>query len=76
MAAAGDGGPDLVDVAITEDVWGAPLEELASVILTPHVAGITEQSQERILQVLAADISAMLDGRPPAAAVGAAAGAP
>lgn len=32
MAAAGDGGPDLVDVAITENVWGAPLEEPAAAV--------------------------------------------
>ncbi|WP_281176229.1 hypothetical protein [Pseudonocardia acaciae] len=38
-------------------------------ILTPHVAGITEESQRRILRVLADDIDAVLDGRPPASAV-------
>jgi D-3-phosphoglycerate dehydrogenase len=64
-------GGAALDVREQEPARPGRLEELDGVILTPHVAGITEQSQERILSVLAADISAVLDGRPPAAAVGA-----
>ena len=63
LAAAG------LDVREHEPPCPAALERLDNVVLTPHVAGITEQSQERILRVLAADIAAVLDGGSPSSAV-------
>lgn len=45
------------------------LEELDNVVLTPHVAGITAESQTRIAAALADDIAAVLAGRTPHNAV-------
>lgn len=58
-----------LDVRAHEPPRPGRLEGLPNVILTPHIAGITGQSQARILRVLADDIDAVLDGRPPASAV-------
>ncbi len=38
------------------------LERLSNVLLTPHVAGLTVESQARIARMLCADIDAVLDG--------------
>jgi (S)-sulfolactate dehydrogenase len=51
-----------LDVRATEPPTPGPLENLPNVVLTPHVAGITAESQDRITQVLAQDIRAVLDG--------------
>jgi len=51
-----------LDVRGTEPPVLGRLERQANVVLTPHVAGITEQAQGRIDQLLAADIDAVLDG--------------
>lgn len=47
------------------------LENLPTTVLTPHIAGITHESQEAILQVLATDIDAVLRGEEARAMVGA-----
>lgn len=47
-----------------------PIAMLENVILTPHVAGITAESQARILDILCADIEAVLDGQAAQANVG------
>ena len=41
-----------------------------NVIFTPHLAGITVESQQRILRILADDIAAVLDGGEAPHAVG------
>jgi D-3-phosphoglycerate dehydrogenase / 2-oxoglutarate reductase len=60
-----------LDVRAEEPPTPGRLERLGSVVLTPHVAGITEQSQARILQVLADDIRSVLAGGEARNAVGA-----
>lgn len=62
-------GGAALDVREHEPPHPGELETMDNVILTPHVAGITEQSQDRILRVLAADICAVFDGRSPSSAV-------
>ncbi|GAB3393852.1 hypothetical protein GCM10027568_23480 [Humibacter soli] len=64
-------GGAALDVRAVEPPELGRLEALDHVILTPHIAGITDQSQERILEVLAHDIEAVLSGAEAASAVGA-----
>nr|WP_246220758.1 NAD(P)-dependent oxidoreductase [Phytoactinopolyspora mesophila] len=59
-----------LDVREQEPPVPGRLEKLDNVVLTPHVAGITAQSQERIVGILAADIEAVLSGAPARHAVG------
>lgn len=62
-------GGAALDVREQEPPRRGDLETMDNVILTPHVAGITEQSQDRILRVLADGIRAVFDGRSPSSAV-------
>jgi D-3-phosphoglycerate dehydrogenase/(S)-sulfolactate dehydrogenase len=63
------GGAGL-DVRGAEPPSPGRLERLDSVVLTPHVAGITAESQRRILEVLAGDIRAVCGGGEARHAVG------
>ena len=60
-----------LDVRAQEPPVVSELETLSNVILTPHVAGITAESQMRINQILAANITLVLNGSPATHAVGA-----
>ncbi|MGI9157417.1 MAG: NAD(P)-dependent oxidoreductase [Marmoricola sp.] len=51
-----------LDVRAVEPAEAGPLDRLENVVLTPHVAGITVQSQHRILLAIAADIERVLSG--------------
>src|SRR5581483_1431601 len=53
------GGAGL-DVRAAEPPPPGPLDGAPNVIFTPHVAGITAESQQRIMTVLAQDITAVL----------------
>jgi D-3-phosphoglycerate dehydrogenase/(S)-sulfolactate dehydrogenase len=64
------GGAGL-DVRAAEPPPPGPLDGAPNVIFTPHVAGITVESQQRIMTVLAQDITAVLDGGMAGHAVGA-----
>ncbi len=63
-----------LDVRASEPPRTGELETLDNVILTPHVAGITHQSQERILTALAGEIRTVLAGGTARLAVGAVTG--
>jgi D-3-phosphoglycerate dehydrogenase/(S)-sulfolactate dehydrogenase len=59
-----------LDVRASEPPAPGPLDDAPNVIYTPHVAGITADSQRRIASVLADDICAVLDGGEAEHAVG------
>lgn len=51
-----------LDVRASEPPSVGELEAMDNVVLTPHVAGITRQSQDRVLTMLATDIEALFAG--------------
>lgn len=59
-----------LDVRADEPPAPGRLESHPLVVLTPHVAGLTDEAQDRIAEMLVADIDAVLEGRPAANAVG------
>lgn len=69
---AGELGGAGLDVRSSEPPTPGRLEILDNVVLTPHVAGITAESQHRILEILAADTRAVLAGGTAVHAVGSA----
>jgi D-3-phosphoglycerate dehydrogenase/(S)-sulfolactate dehydrogenase len=68
---SGQVGAAGLDVRATEPPPPGPLDTAPHVIFTPHVAGITLESQHRIAAILARDIAAVLDGGRAVYAVGA-----
>lgn len=52
-----------LDVRETEPPRPGRLEQLPNLVLTPHVAGVTADSQRRIAELLSEDIEAVLSGR-------------
>lgn len=59
-----------LDVRALEPPVNGRLERLPQVVLTPHVGGITTQSQRRILDAVADDVSRVLGGQSARHAVG------
>jgi D-3-phosphoglycerate dehydrogenase/(S)-sulfolactate dehydrogenase len=60
-----------LDVRAQEPPAKGEMEQLANLILTPHVAGITKESQLRINQILVSNIELLLNSKPATHAVGA-----
>jgi len=60
-----------LDVRATEPPKDENFKGLSNVILTPHIAGITSESQAAINRVLVSEIEAALTGKPQKYAVGA-----
>ena len=59
-----------LDVRVSEPPKDNLFKELSNVILTPHIAGITKESQAAINRVLVSEIEAALTGSPHKYAVG------
>lgn len=60
-----------LDVRAQEPPVVGDMENISKVILTPHVAGITSQSQLRINEILSSNIALVLQSKPATHAVGA-----
>ena len=60
-----------LDVRAQEPPVKGEMEQIANLILTPHVAGITKESQLRINQILVSNIELLLNSKPATHAVGA-----
>ena len=60
-----------LDVRVQEPPIKGEMEEISNLILTPHVAGITKESQLRINQILTSNIELVLNSKPATHAVGA-----
>jgi D-3-phosphoglycerate dehydrogenase/(S)-sulfolactate dehydrogenase len=60
-----------LDVRAQEPPVKGEMEQIPNLILTPHVAGITKESQLRINQILTANIDLVLNSKPATHAVGA-----
>ena len=60
-----------LDVRAQEPPSKGDMEAIANLILTPHVAGITKESQLRINQILTSNIELVLNSKPATHAVGA-----
>lgn len=60
-----------LDVRAQEPPVAGEMEQIPNLILTPHVAGITKESQLRINQILTANIQLVLNSQPATHAVGA-----
>ena len=59
-----------LDVRTTEPPVKGELEQIQNLILTPHIAGITKESQLAINQILVENIDLVLDGKKATHAVG------
>lgn len=44
---------------------GSPLRQLDNVLLSPHVAGLTHEAEERLLEVTGSNLRRVLEGRAP-----------
>jgi D-3-phosphoglycerate dehydrogenase len=60
-----------LDVRVQEPPVKGEMETIRNLILTPHVAGITKESQMRINQILTSNIELVLNSKPATHAVGA-----
>lgn len=59
-----------LDVRATEPPKDSRFASLSNVILTPHIAGITVESQAKVNEVLVSEVERSLNGAPPEYAVG------
>jgi D-3-phosphoglycerate dehydrogenase / 2-oxoglutarate reductase len=55
-----------LDVRVTEPPAPSPLDTMDNVVLTPHIAALTAEAQERVVASLCGDVAAVLRGEIPA----------
>lgn len=55
-----------LDVREAEPPADSPLNQMENVILTPHIAALTREAQERVVSSLCRDVGAVLRGETPA----------
>lgn len=53
-----------LDVRAEEPPRENPFAGLSNVLLTPHIASFTRETQDRVTRAVCADVAAILDGRP------------
>jgi phosphoglycerate dehydrogenase-like enzyme len=53
-----------LDVRASEPPIAAELEKLPNVLLTPHIAALTREAQDRVTNAVCDDIARVLDGMP------------
>lgn len=58
-----------LDVRASEPPAVAELEKLPNVLLTPHIAALTHEAQERVTIAICEDVARVLDGKAPLNAV-------
>lgn len=54
-----------IDVRATEPPDASPLDAMEDVILTPHIAALKAEAQERVVASLCRDVAAVLRGETP-----------
>ncbi|MBT3270008.1 hydroxyacid dehydrogenase [Candidatus Poribacteria bacterium] len=62
----GDIAGAALDVREVEPPVASPLNDMDNVILTPHIAALTDEAQERVVASLCGDVAAVLRGEMPA----------
>ena len=59
-----------LDVRETEPPVRGPLDDMANVILTPHIGAFSEEAQERVVDLVCRDVTAVLSGHAATSAFG------
>ncbi|MHB1701606.1 MAG: hydroxyacid dehydrogenase [Acidobacteriaceae bacterium] len=59
-----------LDVRASEPPIATELEKLPNVLLTPHIAALTHEAQDRVTTAICEDVARVLDGKAPLNAVG------
>jgi D-3-phosphoglycerate dehydrogenase len=58
-----------LDVRAIEPPVAAELEKLPNILLTPHIAALTYEAQDRVTTAICEDVARVLDGKQPLNAV-------